>query len=646
MYAKCLKLQLILFFILTAISFIYFLYQENLPDNMLLITSKTESYNVIQFYLSSLLALVGHFGGPWLFFPFMIFTFCYAFFYSQRNYGVDVLNIFFLLGSFLLWIFLINPFLLGKGTHYLINKYTSMPLLIIGIIVFPIAFFFGTFRGSFQNAIRSFIYFLIAFPGHVRKFFQTISSIKISMNSRELYQNLLSIFKVRLPSFLRGERNTDPLSDISSSFSKARSTAQEKENILASSPSDSFDEKYYAIMATLQNKRSHSKQNPPKEAYFDNIKMRIEDKLQEFGIEGPIDNVIKGPVVDTFELKLGAGIRVSKVRNISEDLSVALMGIPIRIVYPMLGKETVGIEVPRRPRENIYLAEILSSHNYKNSSYILPMAMGKNAFGEVFIKDLTSMPHMLVAGATGAGKSVFLNTVLLSLLSKRPPSQMKLLLIDPKQLEFVIYAKLPHLLMPVLTDAKRASFALEWACLEMERRYCLLSEFGVRNIEGLNKKKEKNQLPYLVIIIDEFADLILTKSGKEIENKVCRLAAKARACGIHLIVATQRPSVDVITGLIKANFPTRVSFRVTSPIDSRTILSTQGAEFLLEKGDMLYRQGIHTIRGHACYVGEQEIESLMKKLSVITPKEPFDSQAMAFLTKAEATSIQHTNVKN
>jgi S-DNA-T family DNA segregation ATPase FtsK/SpoIIIE len=242
---------------------------------------------------------------------------------------------------------------------------------------------------------------------------------------------------------------------------------------------------------------------------------------------------------------------------------------------------------------------------------------------------------MLLAGATGAGKSVYINTLLVSLLVKKSPDQMKLILIDPKQLELALYASLPHLLMPVITDAKTASISLLWACQEMERRYSILKEFGVRNIEGFNEKlkradgdllakihqyyekepDEHYELPYIVIIIDEFADLILTKAGKEIEFNVARLAAKARAAGVHLVVATQRPSVDVITGVIKTNFPTRVSFRVTSPQDSRTILNTIGAEKLLGKGDMLYRHGTNNQRVHSAYVDEEEIEALAEKLS-------------------------------
>ena len=410
------------------------------------------------------------------------------------------------------------------------------------------------------------------------------------------------------------------------------------------------DKQYYDIVTTLTDVKAKRDQSHPDSQYFDKIIDSIQSTLSEFKIDGEIVNILKGPVVDTFELELGPGVKVSKVTNAENEISMALLGAPIRIVYPMVGRATVGIEVPRNPREIIYLDEVLSSPEFKRNSNKLPIAMGKDAFGEPLVVDLASMPHMLVAGATGAGKSVFINTLLVSLLVKKSPSQMKLILIDPKQLELALYANLPHLVMPVVTDAKTAAISLLWACQEMERRYSILKELGVRNIEGFNEKlkraspemlakihpfyenepEEHYELPYLVIIVDEFADLILTKAGKDIENNICRLAAKARAAGIHLVLATQRPSVDVITGLIKSNFPTRVSFRVTSSQDSRTILNSMGAEKLLGKGDMLYRHGTNNLRVHSSYVDEDEIEVLADKLENTIPKS-YHSGAMDFL---------------
>lgn len=409
------------------------------------------------------------------------------------------------------------------------------------------------------------------------------------------------------------------------------------------------DDKYYDLVNLGSKKNTEQKFHQPEDAYFHNIINKIQAKLGEFKIQGQIINVLKGPVVDTFEWELGAGEKVARLTSTAEDLSLALSGSPIRIVYPMKGRTTVGIEVPRNPREYIYLDEVISSKDFALSNHQLPLAMGKNAFGEPFSCDLATMPHMLVAGSTGAGKSVFINSILVSLLIMKSPNQMKLILIDPKQLELALYARLPHLLMPVITEPKTAATSLLWACQEMERRYSIMSEFGVRNIEGFNHKlknaapvaiekiakfyeyesSDSYELPYIVIIVDEFADLILSGKGKEIETHINRLAAKARAAGIHLIVATQRPSVDVITGVIKSNFPTRVSFRVTSSQDSRTILNVMGAEKLLGKGDMLYKFGVDMTRIHSAYIEEAEIEALTEKLSEMSPE--FNPHIMEFL---------------
>ncbi|MGB0453740.1 MAG: DNA translocase FtsK, partial [Bacteriovoracaceae bacterium] len=407
-------------------------------------------------------------------------------------------------------------------------------------------------------------------------------------------------------------------------------------------------ESYQSIVSDLSYKKISEDKLGPDKNYFTKIIHCLEEKLAEFKIDGKIINILKGPVVDTFELELGQGVQVSKVTKRQEDLSLALYGAPIRIVYPMRGKSTIGIEVPRSPREIIFLGDILDSDEFQNTKAQLPIAMGKDAFGDALVTDLASMPHMLVAGATGAGKSVFINTLLLSLLIKRSPEELKLILIDPKQLELALYSNLPHLTLPVITDSPTAMNALLWATQEMDRRYSILKDFGVRNLLGYHDKlktcsdeyKEKIRkyfkfdeqdfsLPYIVVIIDEFADLILTKNGKEIETSVSRLAAKARAAGIHLIVATQRPSVDVITGVIKSNFPTRVSFKVTTGKDSSTILDRYGAEKLLGKGDMLFKQGVETIRVHSSFVEEDEIEMITNSLSRVDVE--YDAEALEFL---------------
>ncbi len=334
----------------------------------------------------------------------------------------------------------------------------------------------------------------------------------------------------------------------------------------------------------------------------------LEKILLDFGVEGNIKKVNRGPVVTLNEFEPAAGIKVSKIINLSEDIARNTSSESARIAT-IPGSNTVGIELPNSLRENVYLSEIISSTNFSKKETKLPIALGKSISGIPTIGDLTSMPHLLIAGTTGSGKSVCINTIILSLLYKHTPEKCKFILIDPKMLELSTYEGIPHLLCPVITEAKRAASVLGWVVKEMESRYRLMTREGVKNIDGYNSK-HKLPMPYIVVIVDEMSDLMLV-AGKEIEGYIQKLSQMARAAGIHIIMATQRPSVDVITGTIKANFPTRISFQVTSKIDSRTILGEQGAEQLLGKGDMLYMSSANKIvRIHAPYVSENEIEKV------------------------------------
>ena len=334
----------------------------------------------------------------------------------------------------------------------------------------------------------------------------------------------------------------------------------------------------------------------------------LEKILLDFGVEGNIKKVSRGPVVTLNEFEPAAGIKVSKIINLSEDIARNTSSESARIAT-IPGSNTIGIELPNSSRENVYLSEIISSTNFLKKEIKLPIALGKSISGVPIIGDLTSMPHLLIAGTTGSGKSVCINTIILSLLYKHKPEKCKFILIDPKMLELSTYEGIPHLLCPVITEAKRAASVLGWVVKEMESRYRLMTREGVRNIDGYNSK-HKLPMPYIVVIVDEMSDLMLV-AGKEIESYIQKLSQMARAAGIHIIMATQRPSVDVITGTIKANFPTRISFQVTSKIDSRTILGEQGAEQLLGKGDMLYMSSANKIvRIHAPYVSENEIEKI------------------------------------
>ena len=334
----------------------------------------------------------------------------------------------------------------------------------------------------------------------------------------------------------------------------------------------------------------------------------LEKILLDFGVNGNIKKVSHGPVVTLNEFEPAAGVKVSKIINLSDDIARNTSSESARIAT-IPGSNTVGIELPNNNRENVYLSEILNNPDFKKREIKLPIALGKNISGKPIVGDLSSMPHLLIAGTTGSGKSVCINTIILSLLYRHTPDKCKFILIDPKMLELSTYEGIPHLLCPVITEAKKAASVLGWVVKEMESRYRLMTKEGVRNIDGYNSK-HKMPMPYIVVVVDEMSDLMLV-AGKEIENYIQKLSQMARAAGIHIIMATQRPSVDIITGTIKANFPTRISFQVTSKIDSRTILGEQGAEQLLGKGDMLYMSSANRIvRIHAPFVSDDEIEKI------------------------------------
>ncbi len=355
-----------------------------------------------------------------------------------------------------------------------------------------------------------------------------------------------------------------------------------------------------------KKERENSEKNQSSDPEF------LEKILLDFGVNGKIKKISHGPVVTLNEFEPAAGVKVSKIINLSDDIARNTSSESARI-STIPGSNTIGIELPNSSRENVYLSEILNNSDFKKKEIKLPIALGKSISGKPIVGDLSSMPHLLIAGTTGSGKSVCINTIILSLLYRHTPERCKFILIDPKMLELSTYEGVPHLLCPVITEAKKAASVLGWVVKEMESRYRLMTKEGVRNIDGYNSK-HKLPMPYIVVVVDEMSDLMLV-AGKEIENYIQKLSQMARAAGIHIIMATQRPSVDVITGTIKANFPTRISFQVTSKIDSRTILGEQGAEQLLGKGDMLYMSSANrVIRIHAPFVSDNEIENINNSL--------------------------------
>jgi len=471
------------------------------------------------------------------------------------------------------------------------------------------------------------------------------------------------------PTYLRREETTEDL-DSSTSELNIKSSQKETHNIL--NLVDEIKEHSNAVvveeleenaklLASIEKGKVEKPKNftlpsvdflqkPNSKAYSvdeseldDKIGFLIE-KLAHFKIEGDVVRTYAGPVVSTFEFKPAANVKVSKILNLQDDLAMALSAETIRIQAPIPGKDVVGIEIPNAAMDTIYLRDLLDSELFKESSSPLTIVLGKDIVGKPFITDLKKLPHLLIAGTTGSGKSVGINAMILSLLYKNSPDQLRLLMIDPKMLEFSIYNDIPHLLTPVITKPKQAIVALNNMVLEMERRYSLMSENRTKNIENYNEKVKKEggeNFPYIVVIIDELADLMMT-SGKDVEHSIARLAQMARASGIHLVVATQRPSVDVVTGLIKANLPSRISYRVGQRVDSKIILDQQGAESLLGKGDMLFTPPGATglVRLHAPWSTESEIEKIVEFIK--SQREPNYDKSFLVEENQESSSSNET----
>jgi len=689
MEKKILRVQLYSLFILTTLNLIYFYYRDNLPDNYYEISYSNQSINIFTYYFFTFLANFGYWSGIWVTLFFGLFALAHTFILNKRGDTKDAIYFLVLAPFCLLISYFTLPTTLGDGLYTLLEMQSADWANALTVIVSGVALFYLTSEKKFFKtcdfiqatslqifeALKNYDYSNLkptTFKQSLEKLLLRFKVEKTNEVKTQVKRSIVSekpLIQKPVQPIIEDSVDEDVLEDeVEDDEEEFEEDDEIQDELEEDDESDEeieteepvkpvrlkSEDKFFdslELIDTIAPKNQSSHSHDPEDYYFEKIAKAIEDKLKEFNITAHVINVLKGPVVDTFELELGAGVKVAGVTNRTDDLSLALMGAPIRMVYPMKGKSTIGIEVPRNPRDLIYLDEVLKSETFINSTHRLPIAMGKDAYGDAAVIDLASTPHFLVAGTTGAGKSVFVNTLLVSLIIKLSPKKLRLIMIDPKQLELALYQTLPHLIMPVVTDSQIASVALLWAIDEMERRYSVLKDFGVKNIEGFNKKvttADKDllykinkyypdvdvlnfEMPYIVVVVDEFADLVLSKSGKAIENSISRLAAKARASGIHIVLATQRPSTDVITGVIKANFPTRVAFRVTTNMDSRVILDTMGAEKLLGKGDMLFKQGIETLRMHSAFVDEDEIDALVKKLSAI-PAE-YDSGAMEFVEK-------------
>ena len=402
----------------------------------------------------------------------------------------------------------------------------------------------------------------------------------------------------------------------------------------------------YPKLDLLNNNAKSKMKNEDKQDLFDNAN-KLEDTLMSFGVEAKVLQVTKGPSVTRFEIQPSPGVKVSKIVNLQDDIALGLAASAVRMEAPIPGKSAIGIEVPNKKQTPVFLREVLDSKEFQESTNKISFALGKDITGTCIVGDLSEMPHMLIAGATGSGKSVCINSLIVSLLYKYSPDEIKLLMIDPKVVELSIYNGIPHLLIPVVTEPKKAAGALNWAVNEMDKRYELFTKYKVKNIKSYNQQVDKGfiseKLPYIVLIVDELADLMMT-CPNDVEDYICRLAQKARAAGIHLIIATQRPSVDVITGVIKANIPSRISFAVSSGVDSRTILDQTGAEKLLGRGDMLYSpMGANKpLRIQGAFISEEEVENVVDFIKSSEDEVNYREEIIEHINNENLSSSSHS----
>lgn len=584
---KSLKIILSLVLFTIGIAILFALISFDINDNSFLATSSENSNNLLgnfgSFLASFILYAFGLTG-----YLIVIFFCLYAYFFYKIN-----LRFFFIRLLF----FLISLTLLPQILNYYeisLSFYEGMPT-------------WGTLANKIYLIHENKIFaFALSFFGLLTVIASLVGSFKIKYS----FKNLFNIKKTKTTNINEFKfKKRDPIINISNSAEQLR-----KDNLknTGDQESQTLSLKFRSpSLEILEAKEEASNLTLDKENIKKNSEL-LEKVFAEFRIDIKVINVKLGPVITLFEILPAAGIKISTIINLADDISRS-MGVGAVRIAQIYGTQYLGVEVPNGQRETVTIKELLSNQNFKKSEHKIPICIGKDISGNIEVIDLSKTPHLLVAGTTGSGKSVFINTLLASILYKFSPKELRLILIDPKMLELSVYNDIAHLLTPVVTEPKKAILALKWVCKEMERRYTLMNEENTRNLESYNNISQE-KLPFIVVFIDEMADLMMT-AGKEVEHYVQRLAQMARACGIHLVMATQRPSVDIITGSIKANFPSRVSFQVASKYDSRTVLGEIGAEQLLGNGDMLMsKNGGNLIRYQSAFISDNEVGKLINEI--------------------------------
>jgi S-DNA-T family DNA segregation ATPase FtsK/SpoIIIE len=526
-----------------------------------------------------------------------------------------------LLSYLIVFFLLINSFAIFSRRHYG-YFFIRLLLVLVSLVLIPQSFFYWGWVLDYLSSISSWGEISFEFYNtHQSKWVSYISSfigILLFLSSHDIF-SFFRLPKLNFNTFKHSKAtNTkevkikkEPIINNSLNVNQ-NIIPSTKQNSKELPVKNSLNDINYSPSLNILDGQSYDSQKRKSQFNIEERSELLEKVFSDFNIQIKVINVKLGPVVTLYEILPAAGIKINSIINLAYDISRSMGVGPVRISQ-IFGTQYLGVEVPNDKRESVTIKELLSDTNFKSTTHKIPICIGKDISGNIEVIDLSKTPHLLVAGTTGSGKSVFINTLLASLLYRFSPKQLKLILIDPKMLELSVYNDIAHLLTPVVTEPKKAIIALKWVCKEMERRYSLMNEEGTRSLEGFNQKVSE-ALPYIVVFIDEMADLMMT-AGKEVEHYVQRLAQMARACGIHLVMATQRPSVDIITGSIKANFPSRVSFQVASKYDSRTILGEIGAEQLLGNGDMLMsKNGSNLIRYQSAFISDNEVSKLIKEI--------------------------------